>query len=626
MKRYTYLSLIALLLGVFVTSSCVDSLLDQDNPNGINKEDFYTTLDESESAINSLYSTMRNHWIVSAKEESLRSDLAWPGRRSGNIVANNVFYNQTYLDITKDVDEKWAAYYQGIFRANQVIEGLNKMKRELTTTDESLLKRWDMQMGEARFFRGLFHFYAHSLYNDGKVLIRDTVPVRITDFNTPLSSSEDVIAFFRKDLKFAYENLPLPSEVTESGRVTKGTAATILGTSHLYQQEYSEASIYFSEVIDDLGYSLETDISKMFTDAGEFNSESIFEIAYSSEILPELSQWDEESMHNRWARGFAPWGVPQGTTDCVPASWLAYEYFVDSINIKDPRNLYEKDYSTLKPEGVAPIYQESSLRARAMVAIPTSFETPFYLDMNSAKLNVFKNLTPCFWKKYTNHDITDSENTIMGVNWKSPCNVIMNRLSDVYLMQAECELLGNNNVNNALELINAIRDRWGLIRLGPDADTDTHTYDGVTYDKISLMKHLMFKEKPLELSAEGHSIRAIDMRRWEKIPELSFSIKQRFQELSNDSYHVEPYKLPQEVSSPTINKPDAMASVRNQCVIKKGAVVYDPTNPDHAGYKDEEAFWRAYSNMPQEFLNAKSFYKSAYLPIPLSEKQNNQAL
>ncbi|WP_282035597.1 RagB/SusD family nutrient uptake outer membrane protein [Saccharicrinis aurantiacus] len=619
MKRYTYLSLIALLLGVFVTSSCVDSLLNQDNPNGINKDDFFTNLDESESAINSLYSTMRNHWVVSARAESLRSDLAWPGRRSGNIVVSDVNYNQTFLNISNDLDKKWAAYYQGIFRANQVIEGLNKMKFEESTTDETILARWNKQMGEAKFFRGLFHFYAHSLFNNGDIIIRDTVPVRITDFDTPLSKSADVIEFFRKDLMFAYDNLPLPSEISESGRVTKGTAATILGTSFLYEQEYDSASVYFDRVINEYGYALETDMSKMFTDAGEFNSESIFEIAYSSEILPEANQWDEESMHNRWARGFAPWGTVGGTTDCVPAAWLAYEYTVDSINILDPRNKYEKDYSTIEPVAVAPVYRESSLRASALTVLATDFETPYYLDLNPVKQNVFKNLTPCFWKKYTNHDVTDSENTIMGVNWKSPCNVVMNRLSDVYLMKAECELLGNNNVTEALKLINAIRDRWGLLLLGtaadnPDYSETTHTFDNVAYDKISLMYHLMFKERPLELSAEGQSIRAIDMRRWEEVPELNYSTKKRFQDLTKENYHVVTYFFPEEIDSPTTNNPAATAKSRKECLIKKGSV-FD-TSDDTA------------VPLPQEFVNAAQFYNDskAYLPIPLSEIQNNQAL
>ena len=69
------------------------------------------------------------------------------------------------------------------------------------------------------------------------------------------SSSDKVIEFFRKDLVYAYENLPYSWD--SDGKVTKGTAATILGTSHLYQEEYTEAMKYFDEVINDSKYGYE---------------------------------------------------------------------------------------------------------------------------------------------------------------------------------------------------------------------------------------------------------------------------------------------------------------------------------------------------------------------------------
>jgi len=31
-------------------------------------------------------------------------------------------------------------------------------------------------MGQARFFRGVSHFYLHSLYNNGEIVIRDEIP------------------------------------------------------------------------------------------------------------------------------------------------------------------------------------------------------------------------------------------------------------------------------------------------------------------------------------------------------------------------------------------------------------------------------------------------------------------
>jgi len=609
MKRNILFSTIVALMGLFITTSCVDDMLEQSNPNGINKEDYFTNLDESETALNALYGTMRNHWIVSAKAESFRADIAHPGRRSGNVNATEENYNQTFINTSTDLDKKWAAYYEGIFRANQLIEGLNKMRKNLDASNEELLIRWEEQMGQARFFRGLYHFYAHSLYNGGKILIRDTVPVRLTDFDTPLSESEDVISFFRSDLEYAFEKLPLTFD--ESGKVTKGTAATILGTSHLYEQEYELAKGYFDKVINEYGYELEYDMAKIFTDAGEFNSESIMEVAFSSEFLPELSQWDESSFHNRWAREFAPWKY-KGSTTIVPSAWLSWEYTNEPLDPKDERNL-AKDYDG---DG-NPDLRGVSLRASAMVALAPDFEREYYLYPAPVYGNMFQNLTPAFWKKYTNHDITDNENTVMGTNWKSPCNIVMNRLSDVMLMQAECLLLGDGDVDGALKLINDVRRRWGLVLLGTEAQSDKynavdHTFDDVAYDVASLMQHLMYKERPLELSAEGHSIRAIDMRRWQEVPELNFTIKGRFEFLNSDLYHLVTYTFPEPI--PNVDKPGKTVSSRAACHIQKGAA-NDSENETAVA-------------MPNEFGNAANFFTDdkAYLPIPLSEIQNNQAL
>ena len=113
-------------------------------------------------------------------------------------------------------------------------------------------------------------------------------------FNLPLSPAEDVLKFFREDLEVAYDLLPVPQDVTSDyeGLATKGTAATIQGISYLYEKEYSEAEMKFKDVIDNYGYELEQDWTKMFTNAGEFNSESILEISYSLDYRQDITTWD----------------------------------------------------------------------------------------------------------------------------------------------------------------------------------------------------------------------------------------------------------------------------------------------------------------------------------------------
>ena len=108
-------------------------------------------------------------------------------------------------------------------------------------------------------------------------------------------------------------------------------------------------------------------------------------------------------------------------------------------------------------------------------------------------------------------------------------NVTLNRLADVMLMQAEC-LIKTGDGDGAKDLMNQIRRRWGLELLGESGTDTTHSYDEKTYTLDQLMEHLMYVEKPLEMSLEGHAIRFLDLKRWGIIEE-------NFKKLSEEVYY-----------------------------------------------------------------------------------------
>ena len=77
--------------------------------------------------------------------------------------------------------------YISIWRANQVIEALERIK-DTVSGDE--IETWNIQMGHARFIRGLMYFYLHSSFNNGSVVLRTSTA---QSFNLPLSPAEDVL-------------------------------------------------------------------------------------------------------------------------------------------------------------------------------------------------------------------------------------------------------------------------------------------------------------------------------------------------------------------------------------------------------------------------------------------------
>jgi len=584
-----YLIKIVTLVFCFAIMQSCEKYLEEVNPNEISADTYFKNLDESETVLTSVYGSMLNTWIVSAREESWRSDMAFPGIRSGNIRASALnIYQHVIPEDNQFINDRWNALYQVIWRANQVIDGLNSMTDDLKAAD-----RWTEQMGQARFFRGVSHFYLHSLYNNGEIVIRDEIPGNQEDFSKPLSTSQEVMDFFRADLEYAYQNLP--ATFPEKTRVTAGTAATILGTSYLYSAssnpaDYQTAKTYFQDVINGpYGYALIQDASLMFTEAGDFNSESILEINYTVDQQLEESQWDEESFNMRNGRFSGPQdaGGSSFNQQFTAAAWLVHAYNNEPLNMSDARNtVIDRETGLSRARGV-------SLRSSAMIAVVNDQDTEYYLQPSAAILQNFSSAQRKYgyFKKYTNHDIVANENDTGATSWKSGKNVIMNRLADVYLMYAECVLKGDSNISGAIDLINPIRQRWGLQLLDPNASL----VDGTAYTEDSLMDHLMYVERPLELSVEGVSTRIIDLRRWNVA-------SNRFNDLSTRSYYVTDYDYYNDATSSTLS--------RNNSLVQAGV------SPDPSG--DPQ--------LVQEYTGAAQFYTDGYFPIPTSETLNNNSV
>lgn len=586
--KYIFKTFIAL-FAIATISSC-SNILEEVNPNGVSTDIFWSDLSETNASLNGVYSAMLNTFIYNISPESLRADMGFPKTRNNPGGRGLLFYNQQFTNSTIEVEKKWQACYQVIFRANQVIQGLENLQGTDAVSDSLEQETWRHQMAQARFFRGLNHFYLHNSFNNGKIIIRDKIPETDADFNKALSSSSEVIAFYRDDLLYAYNNLPAQNTADDQGRATKGAAATILGTSHLYQEEYNDAMTYFNDVINnsEYGYELVQDMSLLFTNAGEFNAESILEINYTIDVLVEVTQWNEESLSTRLARSTAPNNLGGGGNEqFLPTAWITHAYANEPMDTLDSRNRVDDGMGGTRVRNVP-------LRASAMIALVQDEDTEYYQKASVPIACNFANLGFSFYKKYSNHDIVTHEKFVGETPWKSGKNMPLNRLAEVYLMLAECQIK-TGDITGALASMNAIRSRWALQLLGPD-DGSGAMFDGITYTAATLMDHLMYVEKPLELSAEGNGVRVNDLRRWG-------IMKQRFDELAAMEFYVENY---------TYTKEDGSTANRNKCLVQAGPSPNPNTSPAISEYTEASLYFI-------EDLHS-------YLPIPLSEVQNNSSI
>jgi len=510
-----------LIVTAIIFISCDDYLTLQD-PNKVSSESFWADLDEAEMGLNSVYNALRDINTVGVMDEAVRSDEAVHAYQRGKN-SNNDLYKQNFNNGTVKIAERWESLYRGIFYANQVIE-----KTELIEADSQEDIEDKIQIiAQARFFRGLFHYWLSLLFNNGDIIVRLSVPKNEAEFYKAVSSREEVMKAVRADLEYAKSNLKKNWDIYNLGRPTQATAAAYLGQSYLYEGDYEPAISYF-EFVENEDFELADHLDENFYEAGEFNKESIFEINYSAAFLAEYPGFDKMGTAQSISRGM---GGPVGSWyTCVPAIWLVYQYIGEP---KDP--LDERNYKML--DGVKTL-RTLPLRASQTLAVCIDEDESLYygkapltnLGTNSWHI-VFNNFNFAFFKKYTNADKWISEDT---QSTRSGVNVRLMRLADIYLMHAECLIKGGSNnagVNDALKYINRIRQRSALMLYGSQStgEFSSATYDEVSYTAEMLMDKIMWTDRPLELAVEGFALRAIDLRRWGKT-------EQRFKELAAKKY------------------------------------------------------------------------------------------
>jgi len=533
---------------VFILSfvSCND-FLTENNPNQLSPDAFWTSIDNCNIGLTAVYQAFKNPNVLNIMEESKRSDLVYPGQSRPN--SGDQYYNKTFSDASPVPNSKWDALYQGVFRANQVIIGVGKLIPTLTTQSDQVKAK--EILAQAKFFRGLFYFYLYNSFNHGSVILYDFVPENESDFYKNVSPATDVESFFVADLDSAYHNLPAKwSSADNLGRVTAGAAAAILGQHYLYKKDYDKGVTYLKDVITNTnyGYALTPSIGDNFTTKSEFNSESILEIGFSTNYLKQISPWDNNTVTSILATALSPMG---GWKSLYPSLWLIDAYRNEKIDPMDARNWVE-DANAIGGKRI----RKFSLRTSYSILLPDDQDLPYYLQPINVNLpSLFANKEGAIFRKYTNWDIVSTETDIFPLQ-RSGINVRVLRLADVYLMYAECMIKGGTDesgVAEATKYINKVRQRSALLLIGKSFGSEffTATHDELDYSAASLMQHLMYIERPLELSIEGQATRVIDMRRW------GIS-KQRYAQLAQQTYYLTDY---------VYLSPKGVSSTANKCIV-----------------------------------------------------------
>lgn len=263
------LKAMSLVILIFGTVSCEDFL--NRNPQGeLTQEAFPSNPGDALLSVNAVYSTLRSWYYHSGGYPILdiMSDDAHKGSNPLDQLPNlNPYDNFTHTTTQDGLDRWWSTLYEGIKRANIVIE-----KVPAISMDASLRERY---VAEARFLRGLYYFDLVRAWGE--------VPL-VTDLEPPLklgrASTEDVYELIISDLLFAIEKLPEKSlyEPDDLGRASKGAAKALLAKVYLFRTDFINAEKYAMEVVLSEEYGLEPVFAHANSKEGENGVESVFEI------------------------------------------------------------------------------------------------------------------------------------------------------------------------------------------------------------------------------------------------------------------------------------------------------------------------------------------------------------
>lgn len=263
MKNFkkTYQSVIRALLclSALMISSC-DSFVELELPaSQLTASATFEDKITANAAMVDVFSKMRDGGLFSGSSFSMphllgnyTDELTFYGNPQDDVVP---FYTNTILASNTTIKSLWNSGYNQIYSANAVIEGVAN-SATLLVADRNELK------GEALFVRAFIHFYLTNMFG--------SIPyITTTDYQQNLKvskvSNPTIFNNCIADLKEAISLLPENYKSSDRTRPNKFAARALLSKVYLYNQQWNEAAVEASLVIDKTSlYPMETNLDKIF--------------------------------------------------------------------------------------------------------------------------------------------------------------------------------------------------------------------------------------------------------------------------------------------------------------------------------------------------------------------------
>jgi starch-binding outer membrane protein, SusD/RagB family len=395
---------------VALVTSLIGCQLNEKPYSFITPDQFYTSASDAEAALTAAYTPVTDLYSrVGTQLPDYSADQCFPRAVVGREQLTVFSY-----DATNDlIGQYWQHCYNGVNRANQVIENVPRV-----TMDETRKKQI---LAEALFLRGLYYFHLAKAFGDVPIKLTSTKDISTTE--TPKSKVDEVYALIIKDLEQAVKDLP--AQPKDRGRAASGAAQGLLAKVYLYAGNNAKALENAQALIQTNRYSLMPSIVDLYTPLKEDAArvEMIFAAEFSS--LPGLVAYDLNGFYTPAS------SIPVFSRGAF-GSAFGYISFYKSFNPIDKRRQM-LDTAYVNAAGKFIGQADANIKDRVIVKK--------FLDINSN-----------------------------GANGENNFPII--RLADVYLIAAEAEARQNGATSVAYTAINTVRRRAGIPDLTPGLSKD----------------------------------------------------------------------------------------------------------------------------------------------------------
>lgn len=271
LNKYIFATLITsttLFLGScsdFLDRSPQGQFTEDDNPNALVNGKIYN-----------VYTMMRNYNVTAGPPAFAIHCFRSEDSEKGSIASDGSDVAEMYDDFVYTptnglLGAYWGQNYAIIYQCNEILDAIAEKETAGQTETEDIINK-----GEASFFRAYCYFNLVRAF--GEVPL---VTYKINDAseaNIPKTSADKIYEQIDKDLKTAEESLPETWSSEYTGRLTWGAARSLHARTYMMRNDWNNMYTASTDVIKKGLYNLKTPYNEIFTDDGENNGGSIFEL------------------------------------------------------------------------------------------------------------------------------------------------------------------------------------------------------------------------------------------------------------------------------------------------------------------------------------------------------------